>query len=297
MKPTDEPKPRRWRFQFLLRTLVLVVLLLGVLMGGSFAAWKAWKARPIDVLTVDDGFFFHDGQYIDPPYTMTIRGDTLSINGVVVSVCRTTPVPEWAKGAPKPPPPAGSFSQDMDVSAWLSAGHCGQLSRYMYATKPTKEATQEILAYLRSLPFVLRVEEPPGVSSKFELHCRGGKSVLIGTFPPCCEPRTEEIDSQEVLRRRAESYGSRFQQGHVTILFTKAGGELGCGSPKIRPDFAKLIALMCRGDLTAEEKVDRIVASGYLDMSRSVAIQFVCTFSASSELERRLARYGVSSPR
>jgi len=172
-----------------MRRLALTVLILAA--GCSQEAARA--PSDLEVLgvvegkSIDSGFVFIDGRYVEAPYRVSRRGRRVLINDIAVYEW-----PEWplmdrhVREDPGPPPKEyenlKSFADIIDSEDWLNS-HLYRKRRYLYEHFAKEEADRRIMAYYRQCPFVASATLPERGGVRIVTKSGEAERINLGSPP------------------------------------------------------------------------------------------------------------------
>ncbi|HUS45417.1 MAG TPA: hypothetical protein VM219_05240 [Phycisphaerae bacterium] len=245
--------------------------------------------------SVDSGFIFFDGRYIDAPYTVSQRGRRLFVNEVMIYQWDRWPLPDLRVDEDPGYPPGLTEKSIMDDvikgnsenSPWQRKG------RYLDQHFPPDVARQKLADWFRGLPFVESVEFV-GRTSNIKIKMKNGKEQGVGLSPPPAESsyswhftNKDIVKGLEYDRNKYEAYLKKgkavfiFSKGHpVTMIRKKAARDLG------------LMTEILRSDRTKEEKIDLLQRMEFLRPpsmgGNEMFMPLITQFQASEQLEERI---------
>lgn len=239
--------------------------------------------------TVGKGLFFFDGRFIDPPYVVSIVGTAVRINNILIYATENHTVNASHATECKDPIP---INEKTAISDWIKSGSLTNRVRTIHAEFGPEDAEREILAYLRSLPFLEKVERDPKNRWRFQLIGKSGDTTIIGTMPrekmEKLSAEDQEKESRVTLERVRAHYLRRFQNGNCILRFS-TGFESGFGPGKVAGEFSRIIQLLRDPQTPPRVSEDALYRLG---LNRDAAKTFASSFSASPQLEKELGKYG-----
>lgn len=138
---------------------VLALLAVGVASVAGQGNSPPPPVAPDPAPAIATGFLFVDGQYVEPPYSLTVADKRVLVNGVVCAAVTTAPAPRDPG-----PPPSTADGETCDLGAY-----CEQKYAYLQHVLPAAKAQQVYLALLHKLPGVKSVDVAPdgGIHTTF----------------------------------------------------------------------------------------------------------------------------------
>ncbi len=139
--------------------------------------------------TIDNGFVFYEGRYIEAPYHITFDGKIVRINGLALAMgvpSEPVPSPQLEKGDPGPPPNLTAMSGFDDLFPKTGKENRAHMYRewsFIVAKTPRAEAPDKMIAYLKNLPPVANVyydADGIGGDACFTVKMRNGEQSTMG---------------------------------------------------------------------------------------------------------------------
>jgi len=247
-----------------------------------------------DVVTVTRGFVFIDGQYVPLPYRVAIQGDTVTINGQVVywqwrpyqwpAVAEDPGVPDWVtEDTPLNKLVSSGRGPDREPGLAIRKWH------YLENTYPPDQAVEEMVAYLRALPFMESVEVDEVQEGRYfldvSLKTKHGKNDFGITFGSCVcmeDEEGEEYDPDAELEKAKENQVSKLSK-NLALFYRNGSQHFSMREEKLVARNLFLLISTVQSDLSTQEKARVAYAMGM-----SGPWEFVENFRHSEELAERL---------
>lgn len=271
----------------------VICVLVGIGVVCAFFTWLAVR----DVTVVESGFVFVEGKYVEGPYTITTRGNTLRVNDYVVYRVRKQKLPT---------PPDGKI--DPGVPDWVTAettfselikddeGHAYGLPfqkwAYLCRHHPPEEAVDGIVAYLEGLPCIKSVRlDTPNQGEYYAAVLVDSVSDreygLIFLPPDWHEKRQASLDKE---RRKGpgktrDRLVKNLENNSAIFMHHNHGGCHLMGDEMFIRKFPAIILIM-KTDLPTAEKVALLKKLDFY----SGAEELVANFADSPQLQQRLLR-------
>jgi hypothetical protein len=248
--------------------------------------------------SVDSGFVFFDGRYLDAPYTVSRRGRRLFVNDVMIYQWDRWPLPDLRvdkdPGLPEGLTEASTFEELRQGGA---NSHMARKLRYLYQHYTQGVAMEKMLEYYRQLPCVeSATPERPDRPGTLVIRMRNGKEVLVDVTPPHPDSTHHWNFGNEALVGQLDAKRSRYEtrltKGDCFFLFSN-GEELSWGCRRAARDLGLVVDIL-RSDRTKEEKIDLLQRMEVLpppsrgDIDEFTAL--VTGFQAPPELEQRISQ-------
>ncbi len=240
--------------------------------------------------SVNEGFVFIDGLYIDAPYTVVRRGLGIFINDQLVE----PPALPWPSTLPSGdsdpplPPQVGRMTSihDSVISSWFR-----EKLAYMQRHTTAEGEAVAIRRCIESLPCVKKSVVDPQLPDILVITTYSGETDNMSLrFHGGRRPAQ---DKASVLRR-AEDARTRYERGLTggECHFFSSGGGHVMGSAQsaqhILPEFMSLL----KSPRPENEKIAEIVGAG-LALGHRQAREVVRRFAPSPQLESRLAEFAT----
>ena len=264
--------------------------------------------------TVQTGFLFVRGSYVDAPYVVSTHDQTLLVNGYVIY--REPKTEEYA------PPTPTTDSSDPGLPTWVtkdthvpdlveaddgSDGIILQKWRYLCRSHPPEAAIEELLKYVRSLPCVasaevdtvtaheyhawIRMNPKKGVRIGVELQpppeLRGREPIVpastatttSGAIAVATQPGEQndnlELNRAEILRLLAAN--------NAVFRFSEEGSSIMWGQFLVAQRFPIMLSQL-RSDGPRDEKIGLLKDLG-INLDPDVVVD---GFKPSDQLDRRV---------
>jgi len=241
--------------------------------------------------SIDFGFVFIDGGYLDAPYIVSRKGLGIFVNDVFVkkSAVQWPPVDMRVKEDPGFPSLDGitenTTFDEFTKKCWAQlAPKC----RYLHQTLTQDVAIQKIKEYYESLPFVKSVTFEPPVDLIIEtMH---GKKIPIDYGPPpitWMEPPPPKEDVIEEIESDYKRIEEDLKRGRCYFFFSKER-ELTFAPDKVNNDLPETIDIL-KSDMPSEYKIEDLQDVGLLPEYWTHSYETLFPqFSATPQLEERL---------
>ena len=215
--------------------LIAVVVAVGLIVSAVFI----WGEKP---LVTENGFFFFDGEYVPPPYQITVERKGIYINGICVEKA-----PAWKpKPAPETDPGPFEWTPELKRKGWSQAGfleHMFARHRYWREHYGYADAFSRAQKYLAQQPQVMEVTKEHDHLMSYKLD--NGETRTIG-FSSAHHRRDPQKHKQD-LKRIAASLHKTLSGGRV--FFTLNGVEMFMSSGLLREIYEIVVS-----DETIEDK-------------------------------------------
>lgn len=231
--------------------------------------------------TISRGLVFEKGQFVEPPYTVTIaRCDPyyeVAINGLVIDKIKDCPSP---RSVVLTHPGPYSAPEGVDGLRGSNFPHyCSQLFNYLKQEFGTAEARERVIDLLRSSPLVTSIEifdDGAHVSDRYNhmsfisLKAHGIKI---------------EYDSREVAERTASAYKRHLSRGGAIMMFDN--GDMFVPASRVG-EIVGAAVHVCERERSEYEQIQalkEILNDGLM------ALEFHRGFQPSETLKERLSEY------
>lgn len=278
-------------------TLLLVTLTLPLVYGraGETNSWpNVEEFGEKEGASIQAGFVFRDGRYVDLPYRVSRRGLAVFINDVMVREPIKWPprnvTVELDPGVPNALD-EGSSLDDIEnkKDPYEAAWH--RKYRFVMQHFAQDQALEEMTKWFESLPFVESVSRKPG-SSIIRVRTKDGQERNYGVFRPpepgfgiLRSPNREDVLAEAEGRRREME--KKLLAGNCFFSFSR-GGELLFSAPKAVHVLPEAVAVLA-SEKSKEEKLFELQQLNILPPQYPEGWETMATgFRASPQLEQRI---------
>ena len=273
---------------------VVLILLFGVSWAPQAFSAEIPRDKLVEELgrtdgnSVNSGFVFFDGRYIDPPYIVSRQGLEVFINDVTVKKWSQWPLPDYSIKEDPGLPEGLTEKNSMDD---IRRGHAARKFRYLHQHFPEDVAMKKMAEYYRQLPFVESVApERLGDFGDLVVKMKNGDVELIDVrrLPPDSVSAgwltaQDVLNTLERCRRRFEN---RLKKGDCFFFFSN-GGELSFGKMKVSKDLRLIVAIL-RSKRSHDEKVALLERLSVLPPKTVAFHSLVTNFRASGQIEKQI---------
>lgn len=232
-------------------------------------------------VSMDKGFIFHNGKYLDIPYVVARKGTTIFINEILIEGPFS-----W---------PRECFEQNEDANVPEEIHRDGKFEdvryyfvkkfRYLSSHYPEKDAITRFIADLKTLPCVKSIGFIEG--TKITCTLFSGEIIPLDLSVRGKRGIQNKEDFLIMLEQIRESYECGLRKGKCYIFDNSGGGTLSfVASDKIE-QMAKLIKVL-RSSKSIKEKSEDILRMEQLNIKGQALTILINNFQASSQLEERL---------
>ena len=235
--------------------------------------------------SINRGFVFFNGRYIDAPYVVTRKGLGIFVNDKMVEPPpRVWPPPEWPSGDADPEMPP-EITRETSLYDDVARNYARQKRAYVQKHYTREEERDIMEDFYRNLPFV---KEARLSDDRRILHIttfRGEESPLR-----LVHLRRRPLDKGGVLRgvevlRKSMERG--LQRGRCYFLFSRGGPIIWPGSSVIS-ELPRVVRIL-RSEKSAEDKLEELQGTGFFSPgAKSRLLIMAENFHASEQLEKRL---------
>jgi hypothetical protein len=246
--------------------------------------------------SIDSGFFFFDGNYIDAPYKVTRKGIAVFINDIMVHKDYDWPPRKDVRVEKDPGIPLGltttSAFKDIDDGNDPFNSPAGRKFRYLIQHFPHDVVVEEMIKWFRSLPFVKSAERRQPGSSSIVVRTKEGEEKIYPIIMPTGSVVViiREKTRADVLKELAYAksrFEERLKKGDCFFLYSK-GGELSFGAVKVCKDLGLVVEVL-RSKRTSEEKAALLERLSVLPQrKKAVSEPLLTNFKDSRQLEDRI---------
>jgi len=242
---------------------------------------------PTDQMTdeeaIQTGFFFNAGEYVAPPYKITVDRDGVKINGILVRGATKHP-----KAPPTPEVDPGPFqwTAELEAKGMHKSGfvkHAVMRFSYWERHYPWDEACKRFEGYLKQQPLVVKVYEGGDGDFAIRYQTKDGEDDGFG-FSRLRPKRTEDTIRSESLslQQHAESLRQTLVSGGA---FFFARGRIYMPSSRVKDFLPHIYEILVSKD-PAQDKAASLVERGLLP--RSDAQTLVDGFTDDLSLRKRI---------
>lgn len=233
--------------------------------------------------SVDNGFVFFDGLYLETPYRIERRGLGVFINGKMIKQPETWPIRQF-DGNTDPQMPA-EINSESSIDDDIVCEYLSRKSAYVREHNPTQE--RDVMEHVyRTLPFI--VEAQIDEDRPYILHITTTEGRTISQSLISMVGRRARYDKASVLQRAQSQFDycqGSLSDGACYLLLSMGGGaQLSTGSAVER---LKSAIEILRTEDAPDEKLQRLRDSG-LNVREDVLQQMIRNYRPSTQLETRL---------
>jgi len=235
-----------------------------------------------DGSSIEKGFVFYNGTYVDAPYTVVRRGLGILVNDVLVRR-----PPEW-------PPPIFSQEEDPMLPEWIVKDssledlrdHLVKKYRYLISHYSEEETISRYVKYVRNLPCVKEVRHTTDIS--VELTSFSGETWPVNLSASLMRRVQAVKRDKNSFLQRAESQRKYYEEGLLRgdcfLIFT--GGEVTLPASVAADKLEDMVEIL-RSSKSVPEKYKELQQLGICINESSFPL-LVTNFSSSPQLEARL---------
>lgn len=239
------------------------------------------EGHAVDARTIKAGFVFMDGQYIDAPYVLTVKGGDVCVNDIVVDryylVPQARPVPETDPQLP------ASIVKETSLHDPVLGAYLADKRAYVRAHKPEQEA-QAMEDVLRSLPLTKEARRT-GIG-RLEIVTHSGEKATIALMPPR-RPYTTKSESERAEEAKLH-YETGLLEGRCYFFSSKGGMRMVMSHSSVVSTLPHVVAVL-RSGRSDDEKIQAVNEAGLGFVRKGTeGEKLVTQFSASPQLEKRL---------
>lgn len=240
---------------------------------------------------IDSGFVFIDGQYIDAPYIVTRDDGKIYINDrlvdQIIAPLYEKPIPDADPVMPS------SINKNTSNYDKVLEDYLGKKIRYVQAHHTLDEEREIMEKVYRSLPFVKEAAIDPATGSlRIVTYSGETDSILLAT------PRRKGIVGIKAIREHADSKKNDFEknliEGSTLFLFTR-GGHAGLDKEGTINALPKIVQIL-RSKKSVNDKIQELHKAGVTWIDKNTFTNLITNFSASDQLEKRLANMPAKKP-
>jgi hypothetical protein len=294
------------------RTWILLCLV-ALLPAALLAAIMLHNRAPAPVavngpapIIVDSGFVFIGGRYVETPYRIQVKGNSVYLNEFEVQHIEPPgPPPDLSKdpGAPPGLTPDSTIDELFAKIGKSNFEYVGLKWGYIVKTMPEDKQNETFIAYLKGLPpvadaKVADMEEMMGTLA-FDITLKDGTKtgMIVGSAFKSKEPPPPR-DIPRELASHAEFLKNMLNMGGCLLREAKGGSMRGCGKDDVADSLLPTIEIL-ESTRSASEKLALLRQTGilaYRDAHRTDAYwadeywatDLIANFKHSDQLSARL---------
>jgi len=229
-------------------------------------------------LVTENGFFFHEGEYVPPPYKVTCDSEGVYVNGICIE---KAPTPPKRKPVPETDPGPFQWTPELKAKGFFKSGFREHLSdrwRYWEERYGSDEAFQRVVRYLGEQPQVVKVESK-GTDIAYELDT--GETRYTG-YPRVHRDLQHDVQrTDQTLKRNAAHLHKVLSEGRA--FFAVKGVEISMSLRGLREVYEIMVS-----DETMEERIESL--ERYFPGRAETVIM---TFKDTADLRKRMSEMGV----
>jgi len=235
--------------------------------------------------TVDNGFVFFEGQYLEAPYEVERRGLGVFINDKMVY--RPLKWPNEKPSIGTNPAMPKEITSESSIYDEIVKRYLWEKQAYLSKHTNSDEEARLIEQAIRDLPFVTDAhidEKDPHI-----IHFATTEGLIISQYLISMRGREVKWDKASVLERiekRREHFYNALDERGACFIFTSKGGWTRLCKSSIEKKLPSMIAIL-KSQKPAEQKLSELQESP-ISLPSQTAKELVENFSLSPQLEARL---------
>lgn len=234
--------------------------------------------------SINDGFVFVGGQYLDAPYIVTRKGLAILINDKIVEPPTSWPPLEMPSGDFDPAIP-NEINKQTSFRDETFNDYIREKITYVQKHYTPEEESRIMEQLYRGLPFVKEAKIDEKYPDILHITTFKGETYPIGLKPP---RREIKYDRESTLRRveSLQKYFKEWLERGDCLIFSK-GSRVHIGAGEVIEQLPKLLKISRSPKLT-KEKFKAAQEANLSYINEESFPDMVTNFSASPQLEKRL---------
>jgi len=253
-------------------------------------------------VSISSGYIFVDGEYIEPPYTVSSSNGIEYVNDVATRKWVVWPPRDWTVAEKPQLPPYITKDSDLDDLSNQQDrlnGYRPRLSRYFKMRYSEEEAIEKYIAEYRKIPYVASLEREKGNSKNATMTTTKGITYLItfgsigGKAPYYFSPPPSKKTVEAQIEYHRKKHESVLEKGGVLFILTAKNKNIIPLAGKLVAAELPVILHITTSTMTTEEKITELMQLKLLNAySTGLWRRFVDGWNISQELTKRIEKYG-----